>query len=183
MENNAENGNVTSPAVAAEPLTAAIVVKRLQRGTVTLARNYINAALPCVCSYLNNWQRTPGPRTVEKDDGASAFKKGVYQKVPKTCILPFGQQGDAKVGCKRTDKDLTQKCPYSWTWRPEERYTWKVVSTKFKLLRFGFWLRFIKPEFISMHHGRWWGCARYICTYSWTRNKILWLCEAFHLEA
>lgn len=76
-----------------------------------------------------------------------------------------------------------QKCPYSWTWRPEERYTWKVVSTKFKLLIFGFWLRFIKPEFISMHRGRWWGCARYICTYSWTRNKILWLCEAFHLEA
>lgn len=39
MENSAANGTVTSSAVAAEPLTAAVVVKRLQRGAVTLARS------------------------------------------------------------------------------------------------------------------------------------------------
>lgn len=178
MENNAENGTVTSPAVAAEPLTAAIVVKRLQRGTVTLARNDIKccftvrvlmpeqlAEYTWTADRVERWMELPlSKRSVPKST------KNLHSTIWSAGSRQSWLQKDWHRNVHTAGHDAPRKDTRGKLFQQSLNYLYFVFG-------------FIKPEFISMHHGRWWGCARYICTYSWTRNKILWLCEAFHLEA
>lgn len=139
-ENNGENGSVTLPAVTAEPLTAAIVVKWQQRRqTVTLARNDGNVVL------LSSWQSTSELGTEYK-----------WEKLLKP----------AQKYQKPAFYHLTSRAGLAL----EKKVAQKVVSMMSKWVGFHFWLHFNKPEYIPVHHESWWSGTRYICSFSWTHE-------------